>query len=317
MSWSPYRLLYGSAPAEFKSAFGLQETVERLRAATKRSAFSALAQSAAVGPVKETKVRLQRVIPMIGNSFKPFFFGRFEARPDGIYLTGRFTLLPLVKVFMTIWLGATALMGVGAALTGRGNGLAVALGGLGMTGFGIAFIAFGKWLARNDVQWLSGVIRTALGVPAPPTATAPATVPSEQPTPLVLRVAAGVLALGGAVNLVGLLANRTLNGPMASQFGEPLFRTSIAVMSVLMLCLAIGIYRRKLVAWRAGLAFLAASAALSVYQVFVIPPFRQPLFLELGESAVMLIVFAVWARWWYAQRIHFLQDESAWTPSDT
>jgi len=36
---SPPRFLYGSTPAEFKSAFGMQESAARLRAATRRSAF--------------------------------------------------------------------------------------------------------------------------------------------------------------------------------------------------------------------------------------------------------------------------------------
>jgi hypothetical protein len=58
--------------------------VTRLQAATRRSAFGVLGQQAAAGPVGESRVRLQRVIPMVGNSFKPFFLGRFEARDDGV-----------------------------------------------------------------------------------------------------------------------------------------------------------------------------------------------------------------------------------------
>jgi hypothetical protein len=44
-----WRLLYESTPAEFRSAFGLAQTVERLRAATGRSVFSSLGKTAAVG----------------------------------------------------------------------------------------------------------------------------------------------------------------------------------------------------------------------------------------------------------------------------
>src|ERR1700730_10329597 len=78
-----WRLLYESTPAEFRSAFGLAEAVERLRAATERSVFSSLGKTAAVGKVPEQGVRLQRVIPMVGISFKPFFIGSFEIR-DGL-----------------------------------------------------------------------------------------------------------------------------------------------------------------------------------------------------------------------------------------
>jgi hypothetical protein len=61
------RLLYDSTPAEFRSAYRVAESVERLSAATKRSVFSALEETTAVGKV--SVVRLQRVIPMMGNSF--------------------------------------------------------------------------------------------------------------------------------------------------------------------------------------------------------------------------------------------------------
>src|ERR1039457_4901867 len=99
------RLLYQSTPAEFRSAYRLAESVERLRAATKRSVFSALGETAAVGTVSESGVRLQRVIPMMSNSFRPFFIELFEVRDGATMLTGRFTVSPVVKIFMTIWFG--------------------------------------------------------------------------------------------------------------------------------------------------------------------------------------------------------------------
>src|SRR5258708_17440572 len=95
-----WRLLYESTPAEFRSCVGRAESVERLRAATKRSVFSAIGETAAVGKVSETVVRLQRIVPMVGNSFKPFFTGRFEIRDGVTVLIGRFSLLTIVKVFM-------------------------------------------------------------------------------------------------------------------------------------------------------------------------------------------------------------------------
>jgi hypothetical protein len=58
-----WRLLYESTAAEFRSAYGLDESVERLRAATKRSVFSSLGETVAVGKVSKEGVRLQRVIP--------------------------------------------------------------------------------------------------------------------------------------------------------------------------------------------------------------------------------------------------------------
>jgi hypothetical protein len=84
-------LLYDSTPAEFRSAYGIAGSVERLSAATKRSVFSALGETTAVGKGSEKVVRLQRVIPMVGNSFKPFFIGHFEVRGEVTVLIGKFT----------------------------------------------------------------------------------------------------------------------------------------------------------------------------------------------------------------------------------
>jgi hypothetical protein len=311
---SLYQFLYGSTPATFRSAFGLEESVERLRAATKRTVFSALAQAAAVGRVKQSNVRLQRVIPMFHNSFKPFFFGRFEARPDGVYLTGRFSLLPLVKIFMTFWLGTTIVFGIVFAASGqsRDGGAWGVLTCLGMSGFGIGLIAFGKWLARKDVDWLSTVIRTALQAPEPLGAASATTARSETGTPMVLKLTAGFLILAGVANLASVYANLMPKGPVASQFSEPFLRTSIAIMSLLMIALAIGIYQRKLLAWRLGLAFLAASAVLSLLQIFLSRSLPEPMGLRIFEFVAMLVVFALWSRWWYAQRIHFLEEDAAW-----
>jgi hypothetical protein len=108
---------YDSTPAEFRSAYRIAESVERLSAATKRSVFSALGETTAVGKVSEKVVRLQRVIPMMGNSFKPFFIGHFEVRGEETVLIGQFTNLPLVKVFMSFWFGMCGLF-AGAVLLG-------------------------------------------------------------------------------------------------------------------------------------------------------------------------------------------------------
>lgn len=138
---SIFGLLYGSTSAEFKSAFGLSESVERLRAATRRSAFGVLAEQAATGPVKESRVRLQRVIPIVGNSFKPVFFGRFEVRDGSVYLTGRFTMFFFVKVFMTIWLGGVLAIGLPlAAKTIDTSAWPATFGVFGMFCAGVALI---------------------------------------------------------------------------------------------------------------------------------------------------------------------------------
>ncbi len=64
-------LLYDSTPAEFRSAYGLAESVEQLSAATKRSVFTVLAETTAVGMVSE-KVYNSLGIPLAAGVLYPF-----------------------------------------------------------------------------------------------------------------------------------------------------------------------------------------------------------------------------------------------------
>ena len=111
-----FNFLYRDVPAQFPSDFPLMASVERLRERTKRTVFSALFRQAAVGPVTESKVRLQRVIPLFGNSFKPIFVGRFELSHGRVILQGRFTMFRLSKIFMTAWLGFALVLTIIAAV---------------------------------------------------------------------------------------------------------------------------------------------------------------------------------------------------------
>ena len=71
-----FYFLFGNVPARFSSEFSVRESVKRLRERTKRSVFSAILREAAVGPVSESGVRLQRVLPLFANSVKPIFVGK-------------------------------------------------------------------------------------------------------------------------------------------------------------------------------------------------------------------------------------------------
>ncbi|MCL4501370.1 MAG: hypothetical protein M1438_05875 [Deltaproteobacteria bacterium] len=160
-----FNLLYGSVPAEFESAFPLQESVERLRATTKRTIFAALFQEAAVGRVTEQRVCLQRVIPFVGNSFKPFFIGSFRQVGDKVVLSGKFTMQRFVKVGMTVWFGFILFWTLDAFVITLQKAPTVwyfPLVGVGMLCFGFFLVFAGKWFARNDTERLSRVIGEAL-----------------------------------------------------------------------------------------------------------------------------------------------------------
>jgi len=164
-----HSFLYGSAPASFESQYSIHEAAERLRAVTKRSVFSAFTAQALVGKVSESRVHLQRVIPFVGNSYKPFFVGHFEQTERGSVLIGRFTMHWTVKVFNTFWFGFcllwTALATVASVLKPSDTWY-FPLFGVGMLLVGTLMVQVGKWFARNDVAWLSDVIASALSVPS-------------------------------------------------------------------------------------------------------------------------------------------------------
>jgi hypothetical protein len=305
-----WRLLYESTPIEFSSAFGLEESVERLRTATKRSVFSALSETAAVGKVSEKSVRLQRVIPMVGNSFKPFFLGWFQSSEGKVLLVGRFTMLPIVKVFMTFWFGTVALASVGLVF-GLNSTMPVpaVFGPFVMVGGGVAMVAFGKWLARNDVVWLSRLIEGALKSPGAPGA-APAATISEDPAvvPMTLKAAAIFLAASGVMAAFsGLIMPQLPSIPTSAWTASPLPPLGHwpLVYAAIVLALALGVWRRRPWAWWGFFLLLAASACWTVYAMQASANFGPPIGVEIIFAVMCCAVMVFWGRWWYGQRKHF------------
>jgi hypothetical protein len=162
-------LLYSSSPANFASDLSVAEAVRRLSAATTRSIFSAFTREAAVGTVEESRVSLQRSIPLLHNSFKPIFVGAFHPSLNGAKLIGVFRMHRSVQIFMTVWFGFCIFWTVAATLdelTAATPGGFFPLFGVGMLAFGVALVHFGKWLSRNDPAWLAAVIQKALSTRA-------------------------------------------------------------------------------------------------------------------------------------------------------
>jgi hypothetical protein len=151
---------YGAVPAEFESAFGLEESVRRLAAATERSIPYAHPHEAAVGRVSEKRVWIRRANPRVGNSFKPFYIGRFRQAGRRVVLSGRFTPALFPKLFMTFWLGLCLAWTVTVMVYGREWW--APLPGLGLFAFGVVMVVLGKRSNRSDIPWLSEVIRNAL-----------------------------------------------------------------------------------------------------------------------------------------------------------
>lgn len=306
----------GSDPVEFESSFGLIESVERLKAATRRWGLFTVSQEVASGIVSEHRVSLQRVIPMVGNSFKLFFVGRFELSGDKVVLRGRFTLHWFVKLFMAVWLGFCglfAVLGIFAALRSP-QATPMPFAGLGMLVAGLGIVRLGGWFSRNDPMWLSTVIRNTLSTQAEMASTGQVTDMSRQPQkgwpPTVILVVSAVLLLGGFMSFVSAVTGIQSyqghsGGAFVRHYADMRLRYVVAVYGALMLALSLGIYRRRMFAWRMGFVVLIGGGILQTLGLLTSN--------DLGNARVPAIVFSVfaaviliiWGRWWYAQRVHF------------
>jgi len=306
----------GSEEVWFESAYGLDESVEHLRSATRRSVFSSLAEQSAVGSVKKNGVSLQRNIPMVGNSFKPFFRGRFIERDGKVYLTGRFTMHWLVKIFMTIWFGAilsgTLLSLFQAMVKQKMELVTFALAPMGMLVFGVALVWVGKWFARNDIEWLSAVISKALRRSDHIDQIREQS--ANRKRPMVLNVVAAFLFISAIMSIVMALgdinsAQTSRNGLMIVRGLPESYLKGLGLgYGVLMLALAYGVFKRQLFAWRTGLVLIAFGWGYSVIDMFMrggeenMPPQEFKYIMVIFSTLVVLF----WLKWWHAQRIHFL-----------
>ncbi len=305
-------LLYGSTPAEFVSAYGLSESVERLTAATKRSAFSSLGETSAVGKVSESQVRLERVIPMMRNSFKPFFVGRFEVRDGVTVLTGRFTLTLVVKVFMTVWFGTLLLVGgeilVNRVAVHRTAPSFILFQPLLMVAAGILLVGFGKWLSRNDIAWLSSVIERALGKAVERSSAVVEREREEAAVPPPLKAASLLLAVSGIMQFLARFLPRTApagHSGAGAAIAMPMFDRWQPLLGAALLLLALAIWRKRPVGWWGGFVVLGLSFFAPLAVMHGQFPNSSPIVIEVIFAVMALFISVIWGLWWYAQRKHF------------
>lgn len=119
-----------------------------------------------IGSVKGASVRLRKRTELYRNSFQTYLTA--ELRPDGTgtAITGTMGLHPFVWAFMALWFAVLTLVGGLAALmfvasfvaapTVRqgASGWGAVLILPGMLAFGIALVAFGRYLARSEAGFL-------------------------------------------------------------------------------------------------------------------------------------------------------------------
>ena len=314
----------GSEPVEFISLYSLSESLTRLKAATKSWSLFNVSEQAAVGRVSETRVSLRRVIPMMGNSFKPMFVGRFGQANGKVVLTGRFTLGWGVKLFMGYWFGFCAIfvaLSLLAALR-KPDAAFMPLAGIGMFALGLGMTRLFFWFSRNDPVWLSDVIRTALQAPVPAEAGVASPVRSSpNARPRFILIATGVFCLFGVMCFVGALravnANVMHTGAGLLQRYPSAVCVAAVVSGVLLLACAYGIYRRQLFAWWAGFVVLLLGQAYSVADALLRNDLGDTRMTGMLFGLASIIVIGFWGRWWYAQRVHFLDRRMVSGPTST
>lgn len=165
--------LFGNIPFSCESKFSLEDSVTRLKENTKRSVFSSFFKQKACGKVSAKKIRLQRVIPFFGNSFKPILIGRFKEENGRVYIEGKFTTFLFSKIFMTIWFSfaifwtALAIIQVAKTFANQTGQLLFEaflfpVGGIAFIGIGILFIKLCWRLSAKDIDYLKKVVVESL-----------------------------------------------------------------------------------------------------------------------------------------------------------
>jgi hypothetical protein len=159
------RFLYGSEPLEIVFDVPMDIAMERLSSRVNRTYFSQLRSQRMVGYVEADEVAIQRVIPMVQNSFKPVFHGAFEAEENQTSLKGILRFHRIVQVFMTLWFLFVALFFVQSLIeftfSDAGDWFALLLS-LAMLAGGVFIVILGKWFSRNDKVWLTKAITAAI-----------------------------------------------------------------------------------------------------------------------------------------------------------
>jgi len=130
--------------------------------------------------------------------------------------------------------------------------------------------------------------------------------------PMTLKVAAILLAASGAMALVAGVVGSHLWWPSLVQAGESSTSLQLGywnfVYAILLIGLSIGIWRRRSWAWWCGFLLLGLSVCWSLFAMSARVDAGPPVGIKVIFSILSCVVVGIWARWWYAQRKHFLSS---------
>ena len=164
-----------SRTIELRSSLSVADCVARLREAIDPPS-KLFGSRPVVGRVDSGGFRLHKCIHY-RSSFQTHAMARFREDEAGTHVSCRFGVHPVGLVFFATWMSIVLVVGarglaivLGSAYSTRPEGaapLAVPLAGavlpLGMPIFGATLFGFGRWLAREDENFLTDFLCARLG----------------------------------------------------------------------------------------------------------------------------------------------------------
>lgn len=172
MNWL-FNYIYGSTPVEFESKLTLEESVLRLKKVILPTSpilflFTIVNSPQAMGQVSAEHVHIQCMRFFGGGAFKPFFTGKFIKENNHLILKGNFAMALSARVALTFWFMGVIVFAIAAFVRYFTSSntldslISVFCVSVLLLIFGFGSVAYGKWLSRNDLVWLSNIISTSL-----------------------------------------------------------------------------------------------------------------------------------------------------------
>jgi hypothetical protein len=136
---------------ELRTLLSLEECLARLGDAIDSPSFFGASRSV-VGRAGSASRRISKRLRYGSNAFQSHLTARLQPAPGETILVGKVGLHPIVITVMSLWFGGLILMS-GALIAADVNSPAW-LSPLLMVALGMGVVAFGRYLARGDSQFL-------------------------------------------------------------------------------------------------------------------------------------------------------------------
>lgn len=158
---------------EFRSRASVDDCVRQLKGVAESNnpafaLFSLTSRPVLVGRVDGSGVALHKVSPLIGNPYKPYFYGKFFREGSDTVLKGKFTISRLAKVVDALLLIVLAIFVIILVAASVASSAQLQSGGVMMLVLviicilGVGMLKLTKKISSGDVDWISSEIKSAM-----------------------------------------------------------------------------------------------------------------------------------------------------------